>query len=259
LCRRVRPRLFQSYTGETSGSISPVIPTTSRTYPTGLAISLQNTRRTLNCSCTIMPSAAQRRRMSRTRLSGVSCRMLARNRSGHPGLRKIASLVSPVVSQLDQPYRPVSVTWVGINDCAFTTNFTQKMSTLLSLQETLYTNGARNFLFVDVPPINRSPAAKSASASLSPRFLRWNASLHEMISQFAAAHSDVTIFRFSSWDTFTRIIDDPVAHGFPEVDVQKFGGSIWVDHIHPSSKVHDFVARDLSVFLERWPAFVMLS
>ena len=59
---------------------------------------------------------------------------------------------------------------------------------------------------------------------------------------------------FSSWDTFNRILDDPVAHGFQVTDTSKALGGIWVDHIHPSSRVHDFVAHDISEFLQSQPA-----
>lgn len=37
-------------------------------------------------------------------------------------------------------------------------DFTNHMQKILGLQEELYNVGARNFLFVDVPPIHRSPA-----------------------------------------------------------------------------------------------------
>ena len=60
---------------------------------------------------------------------------------------------------------------------------------------------------------------------------------------------------FSSWATFNRLLDNPNAHGFPEWDVSRFGGSIWLDHIHPSSAVHEVVARDFSEFLRAQAAF----
>jgi len=148
------------------------------------------------------------------------------------------------------------VTWVGINDCSYTTDYTRTMAALLTLQEALYAHGARNFLFIDVPPVDRSPAAITSSFDLSPRFKNWNTGLRAMVSEFHGAHADVTAFVFSSWDTFTRVLDDPVGHGFPKDDVQKFGGSIWVDHLHPSSAVHKVVARGVAGFLDTWPAYV---
>jgi phospholipase/lecithinase/hemolysin len=54
---------------------------------------------------------------------------------------------------------------------------------------------------------------------------------------------------YSSWDTFNALLDDPVAYGFPAEDVRKANGSIWVDHLHPTSAVHHFLARDMFAFL----------
>lgn len=48
---------------------------------------------------------------------------------------------------------------------------------------------------------------------------------------------------YSSWAAFTRILDEPVKYGFNVGDEKRMGGSIWVDHIHPTSKVHDELAK----------------
>lgn len=62
----------------------------------------------------------------------------------------------------------------------------------------------------------------------------------------------VSMLLFSSYESMSAILDDPVAYGFPEADVKKMNGSsIWVDHMHPTSHVHDLLARDLSRFLSK--------
>jgi len=65
-------------------------------------------------------------------------------------------------------------TWIGINDIKYAFNQTQvhseltvnnsanaqpgpSMTSLFNLMDTLYTQGARNFLFVNVPPFDRAP------------------------------------------------------------------------------------------------------
>lgn len=62
---------------------------------------------------------------------------------------------------------------------------------------------------------------------------------------FAASHEGVTTSLFSPAQTFNRLLDDPLLYGF---DVN--GATIWMDHIHPTSRVHDFLAADLAKFLE---------
>lgn len=61
----------------------------------------------------------------------------------------------------------------------------------------------------------------------------------------------VSVLLFSSYESMSAILDDPVGHGFPEADVKKINGSIWIDHMHPTSRVHDLLARDLSRFLSK--------
>ena len=60
---------------------------------------------------------------------------------------------------------------------------------------------------------------------------------------------------YSSWDTFTRVLDDPTSHGFSNKDTSKAGGAIWVDRLHPTSRMHDIVAHDLAQFLNAQPAY----
>jgi len=137
------------------------------------------------------------------------------------------------------------VTWVGINDCAWDVEVADSVGKLFEDHESLYEAGARNFLFIDVPPIARSPAARG-QLLLRPIYSQWNEALNERAQQFAATHADATVMIFSSWDTFSRILDDPASYGFDASE--KFGG-IWVDQLHPTTKVHDILAREISEFL----------
>ncbi|KAJ6475696.1 hypothetical protein C8R47DRAFT_665450 [Mycena vitilis] len=137
------------------------------------------------------------------------------------------------------------ITWVGINDAAWGSDHAHNLEALFEAQKILYNdNGARNFLLVNVPAINRSPVKGNA-----PNYMSWNNELSKAAALFATAHPDATVMVYSSWDTFNALLDDPVAHGFPAEDARKSNSSIWVDHLHPTSKVHDFVARDMFSFL----------
>ena len=62
----------------------------------------------------------------------------------------------------------------------------------------------------------------------------------------------MTMVIYSSWETFTRVLNDPTMYGFKAEDTKKMGGSIWVDHIHPTSRVHAFIAEDLDEFLKKY-------
>ncbi|KAJ7025596.1 hypothetical protein C8F04DRAFT_1046409 [Mycena alexandri] len=142
------------------------------------------------------------------------------------------------------------VSWVGINDAAWSSEHAGNLEILFEGQETLYNSGAKNFLFINIPQISRAPAKGYKS-----HYINWNTELKKAVAQFAAAHADATVMIFSALDTFDAIFNDPAAHGFPAEDVSKAGASIWVDYLHPTSKVHDFVARDVAAFLSAQTAF----
>jgi len=146
------------------------------------------------------------------------------------------------------------VTWVGINDLAYTSEPSPQLEALFKSEELLYDAGARNFLFIDVPPIDRSPAVlqfrNPSDSSPIPRYNDWNIALRSSLSSFASGHADATILLFSSHATFSRVLDDPVGHDFPEVNAaRKAGKGIWMDHLHPTSKMHQWVAKYLAAFL----------
>jgi len=79
----------------------------------------------------------------------------------------------------------------------------------------------------------------------------WNKALAETVRQFANAHypEEITAMIYSSYDTFTRVLDDPISYGFTFEDVRKEGGGIWYDNLHPTSRMHDIIAADMAQFL----------
>ncbi|KDQ09428.1 carbohydrate esterase family 16 protein [Botryobasidium botryosum FD-172 SS1] len=144
------------------------------------------------------------------------------------------------------------ITWVGINDIARGASAHDSLDRLFAAQAKLYAAGARNFMFVEMPPIHRSPAIPEArsNASGAGPFEAWNASLAAHIEEFATDYPDTSVFLFKAWDTFTRVLDDPVAHGFKTGDTRRKGGGIWVDQLHPTSAMHEVVAQDMAIFLD---------
>ncbi|KAK7058052.1 glycosyltransferase family 32 protein [Favolaschia claudopus] len=142
------------------------------------------------------------------------------------------------------------VTWVGINDCAYAQTHEDTLALLFVLQEKLYAAGARLFLFIDVPPIGRTPAGAKASSDISTTYLNWNSSLRDSVQKFSSAHPDARVLTFSAFDAFNRILDNLGEHGIPEEDASRSGGTVWRDHLHPTSKIHQIFARDLVEFLK---------
>jgi phospholipase/lecithinase/hemolysin len=84
------------------------------------------------------------------------------------------------------------------------------------------------------------------------KFPNWNFTLERKIKQFVAeketTNSPVTAIYYSSYKVFTDILDDPESYGLGK-DQSKTGGTIWVDHLHPTSAVHAIVATELDSML----------
>ncbi|KAI0268343.1 hypothetical protein BC834DRAFT_968535 [Gloeopeniophorella convolvens] len=145
------------------------------------------------------------------------------------------------------------VTWVGMNDCRllYTNNkaeITSVIATLFAAQEALYRAGARNFLFIDVPPLHMSPIGTTMGDKVV-RFSNWNDELLQGTRNFAMTHPDATIMLFSAWGTFSRVLSDPARYGFNPQDRTTQGGSIWFDFMHPTSRMHRILASELAHFL----------
>ncbi|KAA1466768.1 hypothetical protein DENSPDRAFT_876792 [Dentipellis sp. KUC8613] len=182
-----------------------------------------------------------------------------------PGVtRQITDQFLPTVGRRPRwaawsPHNSLFVTWIGISDCRLLYTNTRNeitgiMATLFGAQEQLYLAGARNFLFIDVPPVHRSPVGSSAGSNdYSSIFVMWNEELRRALAAFAAAHGDATVLLFSSWDTFTRVLDNPAGYGFRPQDLNTMGGSIWFDHIHPTTRFASVIARDIAHFLNSQP------
>ncbi|KAF9528018.1 hypothetical protein CPB83DRAFT_364703 [Crepidotus variabilis] len=138
-------------------------------------------------------------------------------------------------------------TWIGINDLNANAQPAPSMTSLFGLMDTLYTNGARNFLFLNVPPFHRAPFAGN-NAQLGTRIQAWNTALVSAAAAFQTKHSDISTFVYDSWTLFSKLLDNPSQYGF--TDVTTTGGSFWQDVIHPKAKVHDYMAQDLVAFLK---------
>lgn len=146
---------------------------------------------------------------------------------------------------------------------------TAHIEKLFKLQDIVYDTGARNFLFFNLPPMHRAPGGKPLadhysmcrSLLVAPqrlkggynRYMNWNTQLETALEAFAAKHTDATVLLFSSWDTFTRVLDNPTQFGFAESDPDTECGGIWVDHMHPTSDMHEIIARDLASFIASVP------
>ena len=81
----------------------------------------------------------------------------------------------------------------------------------------------------------KAPRAKDA-------YKAWNPLLEENATKFCAAHPDASVFIFSSWEVFTRHLE--------EAETSEARDALFVDGFHPGTHLHGVIANELQSFLE---------
>ncbi|KAK0196259.1 hypothetical protein F5146DRAFT_1133753 [Armillaria mellea] len=111
--------------------------------------------------------------------------------------------------------------------------------------------GARNFLFLNVPPIDRSPlmlAQSDWSQTTEKSVIEgFNSKLVDRAASLKANHSDVTTWIWDSNTAFMAILDSPTTYGFE--DATTFGdspGLFWINNLHPTSPAHEYFGKDVA-------------
>ncbi|KAF8250070.1 hypothetical protein K440DRAFT_580807 [Wilcoxina mikolae CBS 423.85] len=178
-----------------------------------------------------------------------------------------------------KPENTLFLIWIGINDIGNTygnNNFTFHTTLLdeyFGLVNKLYASGARNFLFIDVPPVDRSPLTTSqgaASAALEKTALAdYNSKLLQRVIDLKKTKRGVWAKLFESSKVFNKILDHPTQYGFknttaycdayvngtPEWNtfIPECGEPVdkyfWLNNLHPTHLVHQTTAKELAKVL----------
>ncbi|KAJ8076208.1 hypothetical protein PM082_000626 [Marasmius tenuissimus] len=140
------------------------------------------------------------------------------------------------------------VFFLGIKDCGRTQEclLGEVVEKIKEVADRLYTDaGARNFVFVDVPPIDRSPqgAELGRSEIIKARVQTWNEELQTQVSQFIEDTPTAKVSCFSIHDVLSAVLDDPEEYDFTADDTTAESGEIWADDLHLTSSVHRIIAE----------------
>jgi phospholipase/lecithinase/hemolysin len=82
----------------------------------------------------------------------------------------------------------------------------------------VYNTGARNFLFLSVPPVNLAPLTLSKDddgysvKAEGEVILDWNERLSAMVTQFQANHTGVKVSIHDTYGLFKNVIEDPKSY-----------------------------------------------
>ncbi|KFY29797.1 hypothetical protein V493_02244 [Pseudogymnoascus sp. VKM F-4281 (FW-2241)] len=149
------------------------------------------------------------------------------------------------------------------------------------LVKELYNTGARNFVFLNVPPTDRSPliigqGAESA-ALLAKDLADFNGAIANLAAGVKKNYAGTNVFRVDAWQAFTDVLNRPAAfpatagykntteyceayqNGTPKQDTLDPSCGIpvnqyfWLNSLHPTSPMHDVLAEKVAKQLTRGP------
>ncbi|GAM88944.1 hypothetical protein ANO11243_069780 [Dothideomycetidae sp. 11243] len=170
--------------------------------------------------------------------------------------------------------------FTGINDVANSWSketrpmYDKAFSTYRDLVDAIYQAGGRNFLFLNVPPIQKSPfGVMVASLQRGPYAAAvhdWNERIATLASNLTATYADASATVFDSYDLFNKVIDNPCSNtltcaykdtanyctayqsGTPAPDTKdpscEFAADeyLWLNSFHPTFRVHQAMAQAIA-------------
>ena len=133
------------------------------------------------------------------------------------------------------PYLPVrpahtlTAVWIGINDvsdsatnstiASFPNSYSQIIATLFESINSLYQLGYRDYLILNLPPLEHIPGnivAANENKTLSPslqRVTQWNHELAEASDSFARRSTGTRVMLFDAHTFLNKVWEDPAPYG----------------------------------------------
>ncbi|KAI5922461.1 hypothetical protein F4810DRAFT_264852 [Camillea tinctor] len=173
--------------------------------------------------------------------------------------------------------------WIGINDVGnsywkgaeeLATLNSQIFDVYSDLVGQLYDAGARNFVFINVPPVDRSPLTvgqgSDSAASEKADIATWNGLVEDLAASLKSNNSETNVWVYDSNKSFGAVMDDPSAYeatsglknttdyctayenGTSEQDTLNPSCGVpvneyfWLNNLHPTSPIHEVVALEIA-------------
>ncbi|KAI1345836.1 hypothetical protein F5Y01DRAFT_322708 [Xylaria sp. FL0043] len=179
--------------------------------------------------------------------------------------------------------------WIGINDIGNSywngADATDALNTKIfdvisSLIDQIYAAGGRNYVFINVPPLDRTPLIipqGDTAVSLSKADVAaWNQKVIDYAGE-VKAKGDTNVWVYDANKSFSDVIDDPTSHaetaglknttdycaayqnGTPAQDTYDASCGVpvneyfWLNNLHPTSAIHQVVAKEVADLLTAGP------
>ncbi|KAJ5834537.1 Lipase GDSL [Penicillium robsamsonii] len=148
--------------------------------------------------------------------------------------------------------------WIGINDIGWAAASNDAsvlvpkiMAQYKAQAEKIYANGGRKFIFINVPPVSRSPQIANQGTAVVANHAKWlaayNAALKNMVYEFIADNSGTTTVLYDTFTFMGKVLDAPATYGFNDATCVNADGTscVWWDNYHPGYAYHKLQAADM--------------
>ncbi|ORX76943.1 hypothetical protein BCR32DRAFT_196619, partial [Anaeromyces robustus] len=158
------------------------------------------------------------------------------------------------------------IVWFGINDINGKSRITKKTSSevdelittsMFNMVNDMYDNGAKNFMFIYVPPMEKFPAyINNRNTNIKTEVINFNENLNKFAKNFQATHLDTNVLVYNSYDEFNYIMENKNEYNIEDItyeckvnNYQICETYFWMDDFHPTQTIHKYLAEDINEFL----------
>ncbi|ORY54136.1 hypothetical protein LY90DRAFT_670219 [Neocallimastix californiae] len=155
--------------------------------------------------------------------------------------------------------------WIGTNDILnvnrwkrVNREFDKVNKVLFNLVEGMYYEGARNFLFLNIPPMERSPYNKRGNRNYLKNYITYfNKVIYNYSENLFKNHPDINLFIYDTNGQYNYILDRCNQYKYTDCknawnkmkgnpNIKKF---FWSDFTHMSYRGNAYMAKDIEELL----------
>ncbi|KAG9721691.1 carbohydrate esterase family 16 protein, partial [Aureobasidium melanogenum] len=138
-------------------------------------------------------------------------------------VQQFLTYAQPTLSNFIDPSKTLVAFWIGINDiddsAKYTVDFAafydMLITTLFASVQNVYDTGYRNFLFMNLPPLDRTPGnvLKTTPLPNTTMINWWDSTLTSHIQAFRKQNPEANAFGFDANGFLNGILDSPDKYG----------------------------------------------
>ncbi|KDQ12174.1 carbohydrate esterase family 16 protein [Botryobasidium botryosum FD-172 SS1] len=132
------------------------------------------------------------------------------------------------------------------------------LNAYFALVQKIYDVGGRNFLFINVPGVDRSPlmiAQNNAESRAQEKAViqTFNTKLAAKVASFKVTYPAINAWVYDSNTRLVQVLDNPKSFGFKDATSYGSGADqVWCNDYHISSNMEKIYAQDIANVIKGW-------